>query len=103
MCVGGGVNQLSVDADQVTGSPDTPFEHIADAQLTANLLRIDGFVPVRECGIARDHEHVFEPRQIGCQIFADPVCEILLVRVVAEVSKRQHDDRQTWRSDGLRD
>src|SRR5271165_260100 len=37
-----------------------------------------------------------DPRQIGRQILGDPVGEILLLAVVAQGCKRQHDDRQAW-------
>jgi hypothetical protein len=33
-------------------------------------------------------QHAREPRQIGRQVFGDPVGEILLLGVVAEISKR---------------
>ncbi len=40
------------------------------------------------------------PRQIGRQILGDPVGEILLLPVVAEIGKGQHDNRQPWRCAG---
>jgi hypothetical protein len=102
MRVGLGIDQLGVYAELVARPPDAPFEHIAHAQLATNLLRVDRLVPVGKRGIARDHEHVRHPRQIGRQIVGDPVGKILLVGVVAEVGERQHDDRQARRSDGRR-
>jgi hypothetical protein len=64
MRVGRGIDQLSVDAELIARPPDAPFEDIAHAELAADLLRVDGLVPVGERGIARDHEHILEPRQI---------------------------------------
>jgi hypothetical protein len=93
MRIGLGIDQLGTDADLVARPPNASFEHIAHAQLAADLLGIDRFVPVRERGIARDHEHIRESRQISREIFGDPVREILLLPVVAEVRKRQDDDR----------
>jgi len=58
MRVGRGIDQLGVDAELAARSPDAPFEHVAHAKLAADLLRVDRLVPVRERGIARDHEHV---------------------------------------------
>jgi len=97
-----GIDQLGVYADLAPRSPDAPFQHIAYTQLTANLLGVDGLVPVGERGIARNHETVGDPRQIGRQILGDPVREILLLPIIAEVSKGQHNGRQTRRSDGRR-
>src|SRR5262249_9173518 len=35
-----------------------------------------------------------DARQIGGQVVGEAVCKVLLVRIVAQVSKRQHNDRQ---------
>src|SRR6516162_5761143 len=64
MRVGCSIDQLGADADLGAPPPDASFEHIADTQLATNLLCVDWLVPVREGGIARDHEHVREARQI---------------------------------------
>jgi hypothetical protein len=56
-----------------------------------------------ERSIARDYEHAHDPREIGRQILGDPVREILLVWIVAEVRKGQDNDRQAWRNGGLGD
>jgi hypothetical protein len=102
MRVGRGVDQLGVDAEPVARPPDAPFEHVAHTKLAADLLGVDGLVPIGERGIARDHEHILEPREIGRQILGDPVREILLLPIVAEVCKGEDDDRQTRRRDGRR-
>jgi hypothetical protein len=90
MRVGLGINELRVDADLFIRPLNASFEYISHAQLAANLLCVDRFVPVGERGIARDHEHVLDPRQIGRQILGDPVGKVLLVGVVAEIGERQH-------------
>jgi len=96
MRVGLGIDQLNSDADLVARPANASFQHIAHAQLAADLPRVDRLVPIGEGGVARDHEHVREPRQISRQILSDSVCEIPLVPVVAEIGKRQHNDRQAW-------
>src|SRR5215471_3066110 len=73
--------------------PDTPFEYVANPKLAADLLGVDGFFAIGERGIARNHQHTHEPRQIGRQVFGDPVREILLLPVVAKIRKGQDDDR----------
>ena len=52
--------------------------------------------------LQRDHEHVRDPRQISRQIPGDPVGEILLFGIVAQIDKGQHDDRQARRGRRLR-
>jgi hypothetical protein len=51
MRVGRGIDQLDADADLVTRAPDAPFEQVADAQLSADLLCVDRLVPIGERGI----------------------------------------------------
>src|SRR6516165_3114026 len=95
-----GIDQLGVNANLVGRSPDTPFEHIANTELPADRFCIDWPVPVCESTIPRDHKHVRDPRQIGRQIVGEAVRKVLLVRIVAQVGKGQHDDRQGRRGMG---
>src|SRR5215471_9825990 len=85
MRVAFGIDELGVDADLVAQATDAPFQQITDPQLTANLLGIDRLVPISERRVVGDHEHARKPRQI----LSDPVREILLLPVVAEVGKGQ--------------
>ena len=87
MGVGFGIDQLGVDADLLARPLDAPFKDIVNAQLAAYLLGVDRLVLICERGIARNHETVCDARQIGCQVFGDPVREILLLPVVAEVGE----------------
>ena len=87
-----GVDQLGVDADLVARPADAAFQHIAHTKLAADLLGVDPLVLLSERGIARDYDHVRDARQIGRQILGNPVGEILLLSIVAEISERQHDD-----------
>ena len=97
MRIGFRVDQLGIDAQAVGRSPNAPFEQIADTQFAADLSRIDGFVAVGERGSPRDDEQILKPRQLRCQILGDAVGEILLLGVLAEVRKRQDNDRQARR------
>ncbi len=92
MRVGFGVDQLGSDANPASRPLDVSAQHITHTKLAADLLRVDRLVPVGESGVARDHEHVRDPRQIGRQIPGDPIGEILLFGVVTEVDKGQHND-----------
>src|SRR6516164_4972671 len=67
-----GIDQLGVDANLLARPLDAAFEHIAHPQLAADLLRVDRFVLVGEGAIARDHETVGDPRQIGRQSSVTP-------------------------------
>jgi hypothetical protein len=87
MRIGLGVDQLGIDADPVVRTPDAAFQDITHTKLAPDLPCVDSLVPVGERGIARDHEHSCEPRQIGRQILGDAVREILSLGVVAQIAK----------------
>ena len=80
-----GIDQLSVDAHLLDRPLDAPFQHIANAQLAPDLLRVDRLVLVGEGGIARDYEAAGDPRQIGREVLRDAIHEILLLGVVRQV------------------
>ena len=45
MCIALGIDELSVDTNLVARSPDAAFEHIANAEILADLPSVDIFVP----------------------------------------------------------
>ena len=92
MRVGFGIDQLSVDTDLVAQPPHAAFEHIAHTKLAADLLGGDPLALIGERGIDRDHQHARDARQISRQILGDPIGEVLLLGIVAEVGEWQHDD-----------
>src|SRR6516164_8651642 len=61
MHVGISINELSVDANLVPGSTYTSFQHIAHAQLSADLLRVYRLLLIGERAVARDHEQARDP------------------------------------------
>src|SRR6516162_6159090 len=56
MGTGGGIDKLTADAHPLPGPAHATLEDIAHAKVAANLLEIDGFSFVGECGIAGDDE-----------------------------------------------
>ena len=56
MTAGYGVDELHVDAHAAAAALDAALEDIADVQLAADLLQIDGLPLVGEGGVAPDHE-----------------------------------------------
>jgi hypothetical protein len=86
------IDQLHIDLRPVAGPPDTAFKNVADAQIIGDLLRINGLTLVAKGSVARDHETVGDPRQIGRQIIGNAVDEIFLLRVIRQVRERQNHD-----------
>ena len=70
------------------------FHDVADAELIADLLVVDGFSPVAERGIPRDHIEPAQLRQRGDDVLADAFRKIFLLRLAAEIGKGQHRNRR---------
>jgi hypothetical protein len=89
-------NKRRVDRDLVARPPHAAFEHIAYAEFTADRFRVDRLALVSESRLAGD-DAVRQVREVGGQIVSDPVSEITLLRIAAEILERQHDDRKPRR------
>jgi hypothetical protein len=61
----GGMNQLTRDAESVTGAPHTAFEHMCDSQSMRDSANILLLATEGERGRARDH---FEPGNVRQEI-----------------------------------
>ena len=94
MRAGRGLDQLAGDAHPVAGLAHAAFEHVAHAELAADLLDVDGLALVGEGRIARDHEQRLEARQRGDDVLDHAVGEIFLLGIAAHVLERQHRDRR---------
>jgi hypothetical protein len=94
------VDQLDVHPNMIAASPYAAFQHIADAEFAADLLHVDRFTLIGKGGAAGDHKASGNAREIGRQVVRDPIGEIFLIRIIRQVLKRQHDDRQPRRGWG---
>lgn len=72
---------LGIDSHQVAAAPDAALEHIADAEIAANLPNVDRLVLVGKSGVSRDDEAAINVRQIRGEILCQAIGEVLLVRV----------------------
>ena len=88
----------------LSGDPEQKyFANGITEDLTTDLSRIGGsFVIARSTAFTYEGKPV-NAKQIGRQILGDRVGKILLLAVVAQIGKRQHDDRQARRNSGNRD
>src|ERR1700735_3758509 len=92
-----GVDKLHVDAHAVSAALDATLQNVADVQLAPDRLRVERLAFVCERRIASDHDSASYPREVGRGAFRDPVDEMLLLRVAADIGERQDDDRETPR------
>jgi len=95
----GGVEQLAHNPDPRAGLADAALEHVADAQLAADLLHVDGTPLVGEAGIAGDHEEGAHPAERGDDVLDQAIGEIFLLGVPAHVGEREDGDRWLFLDD----
>ncbi len=74
------------------GLAHAAFEHMADAEFAGDVADVDGLPLEGERRVARDHAERGHFRQIGCDILAYPVAEILLLGIAAHIGKGQDTD-----------
>ena len=67
------------------------LEDITDVQLAPDLLQIDVLALVRERRISGDHDRASYPREVGGEALGDPVDEMFLLRIAADIGERQDD------------
>ena len=92
-----GVDELDIDAHAISAALDAALENIADVQLAADLLRVRGLAFVCESRVAGDDEGAADPRQIAREALRDPVDEMLLLQIAADIGEWQDDDREARR------
>jgi hypothetical protein len=97
MKASGGVDQLRVDPDPVRRAPDTTFQHVADTQVSGDLLGWHRPSFVLKHRMPGRHGQARQLRQIGDQILGETVAEVFLLRVAGEIVKRQHGNRGSVR------
>ena len=93
MPAGCSVDELRGDPHALAGAADRAFEHRAHAEFAADGANVDRASLIGEARVARDHRQAGDLRQIGDDVFADAVGEILLLRIARHVGERQNGDR----------
>jgi hypothetical protein len=94
MCAGECIDQLRGDAHLFTRLAHRALEHIAHAKLVPDRLHVHSLTFVDEGRIASDHEQPANAAQRGDDFLDHAVDEILLLRIAAEILKRQYCDRR---------
>lgn len=95
MRAGDGVDQLPGDAQPIAAAANATLEHIADAEVAADLADIDRLALVGEGGVARDHGEAAAAGKRGGDVLGNAIGKIILLRIAAHIGERQHRDRRT--------
>ena len=94
--VGVGIDQLGIDPHLIALGDDASFEQIAHIKIAADLPGVDLLPPVGKGSASCHHKTARQcTGQIGRQILGDPVDEIILLRIAAQVCEWQYNDRQS--------
>src|SRR5262249_13887850 len=93
MCPGCCVDKLPCNADPIGRFPDTAFEQVAHAQLTAHLPNVDGLALVSEARIARDYKQPPDTRQSSNDVLDHAVSKVFLLGIAAQVGESEDGDR----------
>ena len=88
-----GIDELRGDANARAHPANAAFEHIAHAELAADLLHVDRAALVGEGRVARDDEQMPVAGQPGDDVLDHPVGEELLLGIRAHVLEGQDRDR----------
>ena len=86
------VNQLSGDANALSGTSNATFNYVAHAEFFADLLNINWLSFLREGRVSSYDEQAFEMGQFRNDVLHDAVGKILLLRVAAHVLEGQDGD-----------
>ena len=79
------VNKLGVDPHARPALLRAPLQHVAHAELPADLLYVHRLAAIGEGRRARDDETARQPRQAGGQFFSQNVAKIILARIAREI------------------
>jgi hypothetical protein len=88
----GSVDQLGIDAHSVADFLDTAFQDIAYPQFLPDCFCIHSFSFVGENRATGDDQQIAKPGQVRDDVVGDPIAEILLLRIAAQVLEQQHGD-----------
>ena len=92
MHAGRRLDQLRRDPHTGSSSPHAPFKKLGHTKLPSDLGDAGGFAAEGERGIASDHEQRAKVGQPGDDVLGDPVTEIGLIGLAAEIIEGEHGD-----------
>jgi hypothetical protein len=86
------VQKLRCDAERISRPLNAPFQDVAGTEFLVELADIDGLALVPEGRVPGDDEEILEPGERGDDVVREPVAEVLLVGVAAQVLEGQDGD-----------
>jgi hypothetical protein len=81
---------LHRNADAVTGTADTAFEHVRDVQLACDLAELRILAFEGECRVSGGHAQVLDLTQGIQDLLGQAVAEVLVLLISAQVGEGEH-------------
>ena len=88
-----GIDQLHVHAHTIANTANAAFQNGSDAERFSYFTNVGRFSPIRHDGGARDNFQVANLRQIREHVVLNPVGEVGVFFLGAEIFKWQHRNR----------
>jgi hypothetical protein len=79
------IDQLNIDLNMMASALYAAIENVAHPEFAPDLSGSDGFALVGERSRRRDHKAPRNAGQVGSEIVADRISEILLLRIVRQI------------------
>lgn len=89
------LGQLGAQAHAVAELSKAAPEHVADAELAADLAHVHGPILVDDGGLARDDEEARDPREQRDQILRETVQQVRVLGIGGGCGEGQDGDRRT--------
>ena len=89
---GARVDQLRGDAHPIAALAHRAFEHVADTQFATDPLHVDVLALVGEARIAGGYKQPADAGEGGDDLLDHAVGKIFLLRIAAQIGKRQYRD-----------
>ncbi len=92
MSAGAGVDQLRRDPHTLSNLPYAALQHVIHPQLPPDLAHVQRLALVGEGGSAGDHDQSPQAGKAGDDVLRQPIAEVFLLRIAAQVDEGQHGD-----------
>src|SRR5580704_1399905 len=97
MRAGLSVDELGIHPHLIAAVLFAPLQHIAHAEVSADLLYVQGLALVGEGRAARDYKRAADPREAGGQFLSEDIGEVILRRIAAQTGKGEYNNGKSRR------
>src|SRR5689334_19821428 len=89
------LDELGTHAYVVFGSSDASLQNVTSPKFLRRGTQIKRLILVMKRGSPSDHQELWKSRQLRDDVLGDPIAEVILTGVIADIDEWQHGDRRT--------